>query len=320
MERIVITGGAGFIGSALCERLLNEGNSVVCIDNLSSGRRLNIAHLESRESMLFLKKDITEHFSVEGSVDKVYHLASMASPKDFESHALEIALTGSIGTLNALELAREKNARFLFTSTSEVYGQPTRHPQSEDYWGNVNPVGVRACYDESKRFSEMLSTVFGRTYGLDIRIARIFNTYGPGMRPGDGRVIPNFVSQALQNRPITINGDGQQTRSFCYIDDMVDGLIRLMNTEKLKDSGPVNLGSDREITVLQLANMIKDITGSESKLVFNEMPQDDPVRRRPDIRKAYQLLGWKPKTALSTGLRRVIERYQSTSSMKQNAK
>ncbi|MCL5253954.1 MAG: SDR family oxidoreductase [Candidatus Thermoplasmatota archaeon] len=316
--KILVTGGAGFIGSALCERLLKNGDSVICVDNLSSGRRVNISHLESDDRMTFLKRDITEPLGIDGKIDRIYHLASMASPIDFETHALEIALTGSLGTINVLQIAREKKARFLLSSTSEVYGQPTRHPQSEDYWGNVNPVGVRACYDESKRFSEMMTTVFGRTHDLDVRIARIFNTYGPGMRPGDGRVIPNFVTQALSNRPMTINGDGQQTRCFCYIDDMVDGLIKLMETDDIRNAGPVNLGSDKEITVLQLANMIRDMTSSDSRLVFNDMPSDDPVRRRPDIRKAAQILGWKPKTTLGAGLKKVIEKYHAVKTADQN--
>ncbi len=311
MTRTAVIGGAGFIGNSLCEKLLERGDEVVCVDNLSSGRRINISRIETNERMLFVKHDITEALHIEGRIDRVFHLASMASPRDFATHALDIALTGSVGTLNALLLAKEKRARFLFTSTSEVYGQPARHPQSEDYWGNVNPVGIRSCYDESKRFSEMLSTVFGSTHDIDVRIARIFNTYGPAMRPGDGRVVPNFVSQAIAGRPITVNGDGSQTRCFCYIDDMVDGLMKLMDRDGLRNAGPVNLGSDREITVLQLANMIRDATGSQSKIVFQEMPGDDPVRRRPDIRKANQLLGWKPKTPLADGLNMVIERYSS---------
>ena len=311
MTRTVVIGGAGFIGNSLCEKLLERGDEVVCVDNLSSGRRINISHMETNERMRFVKHDITEPLHIEGRIDNVYHLASMASPKDFMTHALDIALTGSLGTLNALQLAKEKKARLLFTSTSEVYGQPARHPQSEDYWGNVNPVGVRSCYDESKRFSEMLTTVFGSTHDIDVRIARIFNTYGPSMRPGDGRVVPNFVSQAIAGRPITVNGDGSQTRCFCYIDDMVDGLMRLMDRDGLRNAGPINLGSDREITVLQLANMVRDATGSQSKIVFQEMPGDDPVRRRPDIRKAGQLLGWKPRTPLAEGLNCVIERYSA---------
>jgi nucleoside-diphosphate-sugar epimerase len=313
MARVAVIGGAGFIGNSLCEKLLEKGDHVVCVDNLSSGRRINISRLEANDGLLFIKHDITEPLQIEGRIDRIYHLASMASPKDFITHALEIALTGSVGTIHALQLAKEKNARFLFTSTSEVYGQPARHPQSEDYWGNVNPVGVRSCYDESKRFSEMMTTVFGNTHDIDIRIARIFNTYGPSMRAGDGRVVPNFVSQAISGRPITVNGDGSQTRCFCYIDDMVEGLMSLMEKDGLRNAGPVNLGSDREMSMLQLANMIKDATGSRSKIVFQDMPGDDPVRRRPDIRKAHQLLGWKPRTQLRDGLEKVIERYRQSS-------
>ncbi len=313
MARVAVIGGAGFIGNSLCEKLLERGDRVVCVDNLSSGRRINISRLEANDRLVFIKHDITEPLYIEGRIDRIYHLASMASPKDFITHALEIALTGSVGTVHALQLAKEKSARFLFTSTSEVYGQPARHPQSEDYWGNVNPVGVRSCYDESKRFSEMMTTVFGNTHDIDVRIARIFNTYGPSMRAGDGRVVPNFVSQAISGRPITVNGDGSQTRCFCYIDDMVEGLMSLMDKDGLRNAGPVNLGSDREMSMLQLANMIKDATGSRSKIVFQDMPGDDPVRRRPDIRKAYQLLGWKPKTQLRDGLEKVIERYRQLS-------
>jgi nucleoside-diphosphate-sugar epimerase len=302
-ERVLVTGGAGFIGSWLCRRLLEEGYKVICVDNLSSGRKANIDRLDVE----FIRHDVREPLELE--VDFVFHLASRASPQDFPKHPLDILSTNSLGTYNMLKLAKEKGARFLLASSSEVYGDPLQHPQSERYWGNVNPIGLRSCYDESKRFSEALAMAFCRKEGVNVRIARIFNTYGEGMREKDGRVIPTFINQALADKPVTVYGDGSQTRSFCYVADMVDGLMRLMFSENLEGE-VINLGNPSEMSILRLAELITELTDSKSRIVFEPLLQDDPVRRRPDIAKAKQKLGWQPKVKLEDGLKRVIDYFR----------
>jgi nucleoside-diphosphate-sugar epimerase len=301
--KILVTGGAGFIGSFLCEALLKKG-SVVCIDNLSTGKKSNIKHLMENPRFEFIQHDVTKPIDVE--VDFIFHLASPASPVDYKKLPVETSLTNSLGTFNMLNLSRKNNARFLLASTSEVYGDPKEHPQREDYWGNVNPIGVRSCYDVSKRFAETLTISFHRKYGLDVRIARIFNTYGPRMRLDDGRAIPNFIVQSLVGKPITVYGDGTQTRSFCYVDDMVKGLLSFMFTDNLVGE-VINLGSTDERTILDVANLIKKLTGSKSRIVFSSLPEDDPFKRRPDITKAKKLLGWEPKVDFETGLKKTIE-------------
>jgi len=304
-KSVLVTGGAGFIGSWLCEHLLKKENKVTCLDNLITGNRNNINHMLSNSNFTFIEKDVSEKLDIKGDVDTIFHLASPASPKDFDKIPIEIMVSNSIGTLNTLELAKEKDACLLFASTSEAYGQPQEHPQTEEYWGNVNPIGPRSCYDESKRFGEALCMAFHRANGTDVKIARIFNTYGPRMRKDDGRVTPNFIVQALGNRPITIHGDGRQTRSFCYIEDMVNGLEKAACS---KHPGQVfNIGNPNEITILELADEIKSITGSSSEITFKPLPEDDPVRRKPDISKAKKLLNWEPKTALRDGLKKTIE-------------
>jgi len=308
-ERVIVTGGAGFIGSWLCDRLVEENYSVICIDNVGSGRRKNIEHLVRSEKFEFVEHDVKNPIKIDGPASYIFHLASRASPVDFQEYAVDILLTNSLGTRNALELAREKNARFLLASSSEVYGDPLEHPQRETYRGNVNPIGLRSSYDEAKRFAEALAMAFHRSYGLDLRIARIFNTYGPRMRKDDGRAIPNFITQALKSQPITVYGDGSQTRSFCYIEDMVAGLMKLMFTDGLNGE-IVNLGNPNEVSVLGIANLIKKLTSSSSKIVFKPLPRDDPSRRKPDISKAKKLLGWKPTTSLEEGLRKTIEYFK----------
>ncbi len=302
-KRVLVTGGAGFIGSWLCQRLAKEGYEVTCLDNLTSGNAENIADLDVKLVRHHVKQPL------ELEADYVFHLASRASPVDFEQYAMDILLTNSQGTYNMLQLAEQNKARFLLASTAEVYGDPQRHPQDEGYWGNVNPIGVRACYDESKRFAEALSLSFHRQQGLDVRIARIFNTYGERMRQDDGRVIPNLINQAIDRKPITVYGDGTQTRSFCYISDMVDGLVRLMFTDGLQGE-VLNLGSQNEITVLEVAQLVKNLTHSSSEIVFCPLPQDDPLRRKPDITKAKRLLSWYPRVSLEQGLNRTIEYFR----------
>jgi len=296
--RAVVTGCAGFIGSHLCEFLVKKGYDVIGIDNLCTGAIENIASLP-KENFTFIRKDITKGISIQGKIDEVYNLASPASPKAYQRLAIETMLANSIGTKNMLELALKKKACFLQASTSEVYGDPLVHPQKESYYGNVNPVGPRACYDESKRFAEALIMNYHWRYGLETRIARIFNTYGPRMSASDGRVIPNFIIQALRSEPLTVYGRGLQTRSFCYISDMVQGLYRLMHCSYAM---PVNLGNPKEIKIIELAKLIKRLTGSKSKLTFVKMPEDDPEKRRPDITLARKLLKWKPKVTLRKGL------------------
>lgn len=303
MRRVVITGGAGFIGSHLCDRLLQRGLQVVCLDNLLTGTADNIAHLLSNPHFSFRHYDVTEYLYVEGEVDAILHFASPASPADYAQMPIHTIKVGTLGTHKALGLAKAKGARFLLASSSEVYGDPEVHPQSEDYWGHVNPVGPRSIYDEAKRAAEAFVMAYHNTHGLDTRIVRIFNTFGPRMRKNDGRAVPAFISQALAGEPITVFGDGSQTRSLCYIDDLVDGLERLLFTDY---HWPVNLGNPGELTVLELAQLIKELTGSSSPIVFRELPVDDPRRRRPDITRARELLGWEPKVSLREGLMRTI--------------
>jgi dTDP-glucose 4,6-dehydratase len=321
--RIVVTGGAGFIGSHLCEKLLGLGHTVYCLDNLSTGSFNNIAALEKHVHFQFRNHDVTEPFDVEGAVDAVVHLASPASPCDFARMPIETLSAGSAGTRNALELAKEKQARFLLSSSSEVYGDPNVHPQDEDYWGNVNPVGPRSPYDEAKRFSEALAVAYRRRFGLDARIARVFNTYGPRMRPSDGRVIPNFIGQALRNEDLTIFGTGDQTRSFCYVSDMIEALARLLLADaKPADAGdcprpsrldgPLNLGNPHETKIIDLARTVIALTGSKSQLAWKPLPADDPKLRCPDIKRANQLLGWHPQVTLAEGLKATIGYFRSS--------
>jgi len=302
--RIVLTGGAGFIGSHLCDSLISEGHQVVCVDNLVTGNRANIEHLLANRRLEFIERDITRRFRVDGEVDYVLHFASPASPVGFLRLSLEILRTGSIGTLNALEIAVRKKARFLLASTSEVYGDALVNPQREDYWGNVNPIGSRAVYDESKRFAEAATMAYHRKKSLDTRIARIFNTYGPRMREADGRVVITFISQALRNQPLTVFGDGSQTRSYCYVSDLVAGIRSLMSSDF---HDPVNLGNPDERSVLELARTVLRITGSKSQIVNRPLPENDPKLRRPDITRAQQLLGWDPRVPLEEGLVTTID-------------
>jgi dTDP-glucose 4,6-dehydratase len=301
--RAVVTGGAGFIGSHLCERLLAEGGDVVCMDNFLTSGLHNIEHLMQHPRFRFSYRDVCQGLEVDGPVDAVFHLASPASPTDYLRLPLETLRVGSAGTWNALDLAASKNARFLLTSTSESYGDPQIHPQTEDYWGNVNPVGPRSVYDEAKRFGEALTMAYRRSRDVDAKIVRIFNTFGPRMRPDDGRAIPTFVRQALEGKPLTVTGDGTQTRSLCYVDDMVGGLVQMMAGEH---GGPVNLGTPHEVSMLHLAGWIIELTGSSSEIQLVPRPQDDPEKRRPDITMARELLGWEPKTTVERGLRETI--------------
>lgn len=307
----VVTGGAGFIGSNLCEALLEKGHKVFCIDNLLTGSEKNIEFLKPNPDFIFIKWDVTNDMPVLPAVDYVFHLASPASVPDYQKYDEETALVNSIGTRNLLKFAKAYKAKFLFTSTSEVYGNPLEHPQKETYWGNVNPNGVRACYDESKRFGEMMAMIYIRNKGVNGRIARIFNTYGPKMRKDDGRVISNFINQALEGKSLTIYGDGKQTRSFCYISDQVAGLMALMFRDNTKGE-VVNIGNPEEYTMINLANKIKNMTGSNSEIVYSELPQDDPTQRQPDITKAQTLLGWKPIVTVDEGLKKTIEYYKNT--------
>jgi dTDP-glucose 4,6-dehydratase len=301
--RILITGGAGFLGSHLTARFLSEGHEVTVMDNLITGNLDNIAQHFGNPNFQFIKHDVTTHIHVPYAVDAVLHFASPASPKDFPAIPIPILKVNSLGTHNALGLAMVKGARFLLASTSEVYGDPLVHPQPETYWGNVNPIGVRGVYDESKRFAEAITMAYRRAHGLDTRIVRIFNTYGPRMRLDDGRVIPNFVSQALRRQPLTIYGDGSQTRSFCYVDDEVEGFFRLLMSD---EPGPVNIGNTNETSMLELAELINDLTGNQAGIIFEPLPVDDPKVRQPDITKARETLGWEPTIDLKDGLQRTI--------------
>ncbi len=300
MARAVVTGGAGFLGSHLSDRLLAEGYDVVAVDNLVTGSEDNIAHLRDNPHFEFINQDVIQPFTIDGPVDLVYSFASPASPVDYLELPLETLLVGSAGVHNTLEVARIKNARFLQASTSEVYGDPTVHPQPEEYWGNVNPHGTRAVYDEAKRYAEAVTFAYRRKFGLDAKLVRIFNTYGPRMRINDGRVVPAFISQALRGEPLTVFGDGKQTRSFCYVSDLIDGIFKLSVSEQ---SGPINVGNPTERTMLEFASNIINATGSKSEITHVPLPTaDDPKQRRPDITKARTLLGWEPKVALEDGL------------------
>ncbi len=305
--RALITGGAGFLGSHLCERLLNEGWAVVCVDNLCTGSDTNVSHLRRQEGFELSLQDASQGLSYEGAIDYVLHFASPASPPDYLRLPIETLRVGAFGTFNALQLAMEKRARFLLASTSECYGDPEVNPQPESYWGRVNPVGPRSVYDEAKRFSEALTMAFHRVHGLDTRIVRIFNTYGPRMRLNDGRALPNFLYEALTGKPITVYGDGSQTRSFCYVSDLIEGIRRLMQSS---EPFPVNLGNPQEVTILEFARRIKELTASNVPIVFEPLPQDDPKQRRPDIAKAKRLLGWEPKVALAEGLQLTLRYFR----------
>jgi dTDP-glucose 4,6-dehydratase len=306
--RTVITGGAGFIGSHLCERFLAEGHEVVCVDNLITGSLANVDHLRGDCRFRFLHHNISDPLLLDGPVDNVLHFASPASPVDYLRHPIPTLKVGSLGTHNTLGLAKLKDARFLLASTSEVYGDPEQHPQREEYWGNVNPVGVRGCYDEAKRFAEAITMAYHRYHEVNTHIVRIFNTYGPRMRLDDGRVLPNFMGQALRGEPLTIYGDGSQTRSFCYVEDLVDGIARLLFTDFHE---PVNLGNPSEITILDFAREILELSGSKSKIEHRPLPQDDPKLRRPDISRARKLLGWEPKVDRHDGLKRTLAYFQA---------
>jgi nucleoside-diphosphate-sugar epimerase len=313
MKNILVTGGAGFIGSHLCDRLIENGNKVVCVDNFITGNRSNIDHLRKNKNFVLIEADASEDASTYlkkySRIDEIYHLASPASPRGYQEAPIATYKVNSFGTHHLLTFAQEKGVKFLFASTSEVYGDPQIHPQKESYWGNVNPHGVRACYDESKRFGEMVCMVFFREFGLDVRVVRIFNTYGPRMHPKDGRVIPNFITQALQNKPITVNGDGSQTRSFCYVSDIVEGIMKAMSQSKTK--GQVfNLGNPDEYTMLNLAKKVKKIITTQSKIVFKILPEDDPAKRKPDISKTHEFLDWNPKVKFDQGLKTTIEYFK----------
>ena len=302
-KTVVITGGAGFIGSHLCDRLITEDFKVICLDNLITGNLDNIKHLLDDKNFRFIEFNVTKFIDIGEEIDHVLHFASLASPEDYLKYPIQTLKVGSLGTHNSLGLAKEKKAQFILASTSEVYGDPLVHPQPETYWGHVNPVGVRGCYDESKRFAEALTMAYHRIHKLDTRIIRIFNTYGPRMRVLDGRVVPNFIYQALHNKPLTVYGKGAQTRSFCYIDDLVEGIFRLMSA---KTNEPVNLGNPKEFTIMQLAKLVMQSTGTKSKIVYRPLPQDDPRQRQPDISRAKKLLKWKPLVPLAKGLAETI--------------
>ncbi len=305
--RILVTGGAGFIGSHLCERLLNEGNEVICLDNFFTGRKENIVELMKNPYFEVLRHDIINPIDIE--VDRIYNLACPASPVHYQFNPIRTVQTNVVGATNVLELAKRVKARVLQASTSEVYGDPTVHPQVEEYWGNVNPIGIRSCYDEGKRCAETLFFDYHRQSSVDIRVVRIFNTYGPNMLENDGRVVSNFIVQALKNEDITIYGTGEQTRSFCFVSDLVSAMIKMMECENF--TGPVNLGNPREMTIREIAEMVVEMTGSSSKLVFKPLPKDDPTRRKPDISLAKEKLGWQPQVMLEDGLKSTIEYFKS---------
>lgn len=302
-RRAVVTGGAGFLGSHLCERLLADGWQVVCVDNLVTGAARNVAHLRGKKGFESIQHNVSESLYLDGPVDAVLHFASPASPVDYADHPIATLKVGTLGTHNMLGVARAKRAVFLLASTSEVYGDPQVHPQPETYWGNVNPIGPRAVYDEGKRAAEAFTMAYHRVHGIKTRIVRIFNTFGPLMRADDGRAVPNFLLQALNNRPMTVYGDGSQTRSLCYVDDLIEGVVRLLEVDYPQ---PINLGTDDEVTMLQLANGIRRLTGSSSEIVFEPLPADDPRQRRPDLTRARQVLDWQPATSLEAGLVKTI--------------
>ena len=304
MARVVVTGGAGFLGSHISTALLERGDQVVAVDNLSTGRVENLEHLFGNDAFQFVRRDVSEYLWVPGPVDAVLHFASPASPRDYLELPIQTLKVGSLGTHNGLGLAKDKGARFLLASTSEVYGDPQVHPQPEDYWGHVNPVGPRGVYDEAKRFAEAISMAYARTHGMAVRIVRIFNTYGPRLRARDGRVVSNFIDQALRGEPLTVYGDGAQTRSFCYVDDEVRGLLALLDSDL---DGPCNIGNPDEFTVRELADLVIEVTDSTSEVVHADLPVDDPAKRRPDITRARTELGWEPKVQLREGIERTVE-------------
>jgi len=306
--RTLVTGGAGFLGSHLCDRLLADGHEVIAMDNLLTGNRRNIAHLAKEKRFRFVLQDVTQYISVDGPLDAILHFASPASPIDYLELPIQTLKVGSLGTHKALGLALQKSARFLLASTSEVYGDPLVHPQPETYWGNVNPIGPRGVYDEAKRFAEAMTMAYQRAHGVETRIARIFNTYGERMRPRDGRVVPALICQALAGEPMTVFGDGSQTRSFCYVSDLIEGIYRLLLSEERE---PVNIGNPAELSVLEFARTIQRLTGTKSEIVFRPLPVDDPKVRQPDIGKARALLSWEPRVPLEDGLRRTIEYFRT---------
>src|SRR6266404_5614178 len=305
--RTLITGGAGFVGSHLCERFLAEGHEVLCVDNYITGGAVNVEHLCGNDRFTFVRHDISLPIEIEGPVDNILHFASPASPVDYLRHPIPTLKVGSLGTHNTLGLAKAKKARYLLASTSEVYGDPEQHPQREDYWGHVNPIGIRGVYDEGKRFSEAMTMAYHRYHGVDTHICRIFNTYGERMRLDDGRVLPNFMGQALRGEPLTVFGDGSQTRSFCYVSDLVEGIYRLLRVDFHE---PVNLGNPNEITILDFAKEILALSGSKSEIAFKPLPEDDPKVRKPDIGRARKLLGWEPKIDRHEGLKRTLRYFQ----------
>lgn len=305
--RVLITGGAGFIGSHLCEYFLERGHQVICMDNLLTGNLENIGHLFGQSRFEFIKHDVTNYIFINGPLDSLLHFASPASPADYLEYPIQTLKVGALGTHKALGLAKDKGAKFLLASTSEVYGDPMVHPQKEEYWGNVNPIGPRGVYDEAKRFAEAITYAYHRFHRVEVRIARIFNTYGPRMRPNDGRVVPTFISQSLRNESLTIYGKGTQTRSFCYVSDLVEGIFRLLESHETR---PVNLGNPREMTIQEFAERIKAITGNKNEIVFRDLPEDDPQVRQPDITRAKEVLGWTPNVSLEEGLKKTIEYFK----------
>lgn len=307
---ILVTGGSGFIGSHLCKKLLEKGGRVICVDNLLTGDLKNLSDIISHPQFQFVKQDIISPIFLAEKIDQIYHLASPASPIDYQNYPLETLLTNSQGTYNLLELARKNKARFLFASTSEVYGDPLEHPQKETYWGHVNSFGPRSCYDEAKRFAESLCYTYLHKFNVDMRIIRIFNTYGSSMQKDDGRVVSNFINQALENEPVTIYGKGSQTRSFCYVDDLIKGIVKMMGKPDIMGE-IINLGNPDEYSILEIAKVIIKLTSSKSKIIFKPLPQDDPTRRQPDISKAKKLLGWEPKISLKEGLLKTIEYFKN---------
>jgi dTDP-glucose 4,6-dehydratase len=308
MARALITGGAGFLGSHLCDLFLSRGHEVVCMDNFLTGSPKNIQHLFGRDGFTFIKQDVTNYIHIDGPLDYVLHFASPASPIDYLEKPIQTLKVGSLGTHKTLGVAKDKGARYIIASTSEVYGDPLTHPQKEEYWGNVNPVGPRGVYDEAKRFAESMTMAYHRFHGVETRIVRIFNTYGERMRVNDGRVVPAFISQALRNEPLTVFGDGSQTRSFCYYSDLIEGIYRLLMSDEVQ---PTNIGNPSEMTVLQFAQEIKRLTGTSAPIEFRPLPEDDPKIRRPDISKAKRLLDWEPKVPLEEGLKKTIEYFRT---------
>ncbi len=304
--KVLVTGGAGFIGSHLCDLLLARGHEVLCVDNLATGNKKNIIHIEN-DNFSYIRHNVTKPLYLEERIEWIFHLASPASPIDYLELPIPTLKVGALGTYNMLGLAKEKNARFLLASTSEVYGDPLVNPQSEEYWGNVNPIGPRGVYDEAKRFAEAITMAYHRYHGVETRIARIFNTYGPRMRLNDGRVVPNFVGQALNGKDLTVYGDGSQTRSFCYVSDGIEGIYRLMMSDY---SDPMNIGNPEEHTILEFANIVLKLTGTSSQIIYKKLPEDDPKQRRPDITKARKILNWEPKVSLKQGLRKTIQYFK----------